>query len=704
MERRHFLGASFSSLVVACSARTDVHGQSSGTVEHSSAWPATIEVDESRFPQSIASGDPKPTSVVLWTRVPEADLVFAQVALDPEFSQLVALEHAGQLVVDMPIAVGTQHDHCAKLRVNDLEPQTVYYYRFVVESARGVHSSRVGRTKTAPNPSSEATPRFAVLSCQDYNGYYHVLQRVVDLNPDFVVHLGDYIYETTSDPSFQAVQGQREIQFRDVAGALPVTVAADAQAPERRVLAARSLDNYRQLYQTYRSDQWLQRLHETTPIIAICDDHEFANDSTTNRTPVNQTPDPERRLNADQAWFEYLPVDYPDPPALRELPFPDNLRLYRDFQFGKHLHLVMTDLRRYRPPHLIEEDTFPGAVLADEATLLAVNGEIPDFARPYVDLDSANASATTTLVKDALRAAAVGWQLDPDAFSGKQDLVYLDTWITRFNTENPERALPSLGADSASGRGLAAIAVGKSELDSSFGSRYLVIQEPFEVLAKVRFAQTNGESEQIMGAEQRAWFLDTLRSSTATWKVWGNEYTFLRKLADLSALPVPDERFRHKFLLSVEDWDGAPNERLALLDELAEVNNLAIVTGDIHSFFVGSPGVGDAGSKQPQEFVCGAVSSATYERLLGGLVQIEGIDDIAPAAAAILTLSNPHVSYNDLKSNGFALVEAASNALTVTFHALPSSLVLEPELSLPLTDHFTTETFTWTNGSGVERT
>jgi alkaline phosphatase D len=700
MQRRQFLGASFSSLVVACSARTDL-GPSGDDSAPISQWSEPIEVDESRFPQSIASGDPKPSSVILWTRAPYASAVYAQVALDAEFTKLVSLEHEGQLVAEVPVAVGPEYDHCVKLRVNNLEPETVYYYRFVSSSERGVHSSRIGRTKTAPGPSSDASPRFLVLSCQDYNGYYHALRRGAELVPDFIVHLGDYIYETTSDPSFQEGDGHREIAFRDVSGALAVAVAADAQTAARRVLAARSLDNYRQLYQTYRGDRALQLLHETAPIVAVCDDHEFANDSTRDRTPVNTKPDPERRSNADQAWFEYMPVDYPEAPALHDAPSPDNLRMYRDLRFGKHVHLVMTDLRRYRPPHLLEEDAFPGAVLVDEPTLVEFNGNIPDFARPYVDLD-VNPNSSVSLIRAALRDAANGWDLDRDVFSGKQDVAYLNTWIERYNTENPSRQLALFGAEVADGRGLAAVHVGKSELSSSFGARYLVIQAPFEVLAKVRYAQTNGASELVMGAQQREWFLNSLRSSTATWKIWGNEYTFLRKVADLSVLPLPDERFRHKFLLSVEDWDGAPNERLALLDELSQVNNLAIVTGDIHSFFVGSPGVGESSSRQPHEFVCGAVSSATYERLLSGLVQIDGFGDIAPVAATILELSNPHVAYNDLKSNGFALVEANSDELTVTFHALPSGKVLEPALDSPLADHFTTQTFTWTKDGKLE--
>lgn len=692
MDRRQFLSASLGSWVVACSARTELESEPNTEPSVVSRWPARLTTNEAAFPQSLASGDPKPNSVMLWTRAPQAELVYAQVALDSEFTRLMPLEFEGDLVAEVPVGLTSHHDHCAKLRVQGLAPNTTYYYRFVIETPNGVRASRTGRTKTAPGPSDYATPRFAVLSCQDYSGYYHALRRVVELEPDFFVHLGDYIYETTSDPSFQQAAGDREIVFRDLAGAKPIATPATETSPARQTLAARSLDNYRQLYQTYRSDPWLQQLHETTPIIAVCDDHEFANDATADRTPLDNAKDPERRLHADRAWFEYLPVDYPEQPELETTPFPDNLRLYRDFRFGKHLHLVMTDLRRYRPPHLIAEDVFPGAVMVDETELLTVLGEIPDLATPYVDLDS----PALREVRDALAAAAPEWLLPSGVFSGKQDLAYLNTWVERHTTEGRQPSLTALDEGSASGRGLCAIHTGKTDVESTFGTRYLVIQDAYELLARVRFAQSNGASERIMGQAQRDWFVETLQTSTATWKVWGNEYTFLRKIADLSALPLPDERLKHRFLLSVEDWDGAPNERLALLSELSRVSNLAIVTGDIHSFFVGKPGVETrAAAAEPLEFVCGAVTSATYSRLLSSLVQIEGFEDLAEAAAAILTLSNPHVAYNDLNSNGFAMVEVTPKTLEVTFHALPADKVLEPALSGALADHFTAQLFTW---------
>lgn len=698
MRRRHFLGAGLTSWVIACSARNELTYEGEAPPLESS-WRGPWTVDESAFPQSIASGDPKPSSVVLWTRAPNAGVVYLQVALDADFEQLVPLRDAKGRVLDLAVYPEASHDFCIKVRIDDLEPGSGYYYRFLVEMSAGMRASRTGKTKTAPRETADVAVRFAVLSCQDYSAYYHALDRVVELSPDFVVHLGDYIYETSDDPSFQLAGTERSIRFRDDAGAVSLDIAPNDGAPARTVSAARSLDNYRQLYQVYRTDGSLQKLHETTPMIAVWDDHEFANDATAQRTPSSSEPDPTRRMNADQAWFEYMPVDYPTEPALKSAPYPDNLRIYRDFRFGRHLHLVMTDLRRYRPPHLIQEDTFPGRVLADEAQLVSALGELPALARPYVDLELRSRRSSV----EPLRAQAAGWGLNPDVFSGKVDLAYLNTWLERLNSEGTSAPVALFEATDADGMGLAAIHAGKTELSSSFGARYLVVQAVFELLARVRYQETEGASEQLMGAEQRAWFLETLRGSDATWKVWGNEYTFLRKNADLSALPVPDPRLKDRFLLSVEDWDGAPNERRALLAELADVRNFAIVTGDIHSFFVGTPGASDQTpvGEGPVEFVCGSVSSATYERLLTTLVTIEGFGDIAPLAGAILTFSNPHVSFSDLQSNGFGLFEVDGERIQATFHRIASAKVAKAELPPPASDHFEVASFILTKDGAL---
>jgi len=154
--------------------------------------------------------------------------------------------------------------------------------------------------------------------------------------------------------------------------------------------AAQSLSNYRDLYRLYRSDADLQAVHELFPIIAIQDDHEFSDDChadvatyTDGRMDETETP---RRLAADQAWFEYMPVDLSQAPTSdwdATQQFPDELRYYRNFEFGRHLDLVLTDLRRYRPDHLVPEDAFPGSVFLTQTELTKVLGSVP--ANAFID-------------------------------------------------------------------------------------------------------------------------------------------------------------------------------------------------------------------------------------------------------------------------------------------------------------------------------
>ena len=131
---------------------------------------------------------------------------------------------------------------------------------------------------------------------------------------------------------------------------------------------------------------------------------DFAN-YTDGREVEQETP---RRLAADQAWFEYMPVDFSQPPTSdfdASKNFPDQLRYYRNFVFGQHFELVMTDLRRYRPDHLIPEDAFPGSVFLEQAALTALEGTLPDDAAPYVDIATFQGGALSNRVAERSRRA-----------------------------------------------------------------------------------------------------------------------------------------------------------------------------------------------------------------------------------------------------------------------------------------------------------
>jgi alkaline phosphatase D len=288
--------------------------------------PATV------FPQSVASGDPQPNGIVLWTRIGSL-----------KGGSTVAYEITRDTTFRKPILRGTaqtsaDRDNTVKVQINrtELSPFTTYYYRFIYNGI----ASRTGRFKTLPAETG-AVPgdrgvRFGYISCQDYtNGYYTALAHLAQEDVDFVVHLGDYIYETVGEESFQG-GGPTERQFSFPDG-------GDE---------ALTLRDYRFAYGQYKSDKNLQAVHEKFAFITIWDDHEFANDAYQTTAPdaaSGTTAVPERREAANQAWAEYTQTGVPYDPSGGPL---EEIQIYRSFAFGDLMELVMTDQRLYRdgPP------------------------------------------------------------------------------------------------------------------------------------------------------------------------------------------------------------------------------------------------------------------------------------------------------------------------------------------------------------------
>jgi alkaline phosphatase D len=662
------------------------------------------------FPQSVASGDPRPASVVLWTRVEDADAAGAlevelDVALDEEFSELVELTPGSPT---LSLTTDENADHCVKVRLENLEASTSYYYRFTYVRGDERFVSRTGRTRTAPDPDADVSPRFAVVSCQDYSGkYFHVLRHVMEQSLDFFVHLGDYVYETIDDPTFQDPTRERRVRFRNPEEARPRGTGGER-------LAASSFGNYCDLYRTVRADLDLQRLHENVPMIAVWDDHEFSNDSHgatgTYTNGLTNEEDLERRRNADRAWFSYMPVDYAEAPAAaldESAAFPDDLRIYRDFVFGRHLELLMTDLRRYRPDHLVPENAFPGAVYLEQDQAIEILGDDPEGALPYVNVDEFAGG----VYGDALRAAAAALGFEPERIGGPMSVRWLNGMLGQAGVTDPA---PIDEADTTLLRGFAYAQLFKNEEYGSFGARQLVAEVPFLALAAKRWRetggsdQTSGTSEVLFGAEQRAWFTETLLASTRTWKIWGNEYTLMPRVLDLRAVTLAPEELRARVLITVDDWDGAPNERAALLRELSGVQNLVVVTGDLHAFFAGTPYPPDDPSARVIEFVAGSVSSTpwlpTIERV------IENEPSIPPEAAALALAvegllkddqarPNPHMGWLDLRSNGYALLTARAEFLEATVFTLHESYLSEKEPSGDFDGHFSAVEFRVQAGS-----
>lgn len=274
------------------------------------------------FRHGVASGDPLPDRVILWTRVtPAADAVPGsgrgpqvavtwQVATDADFTSVVA---GGE------VTTGPDRDHTVKVDAGGLRPGTEYYYRF---SCLG-SSSPVGRTRTAPADGVvPARLRFGVVSCANWQaGHFAAYRRMAERGDlDAVLHLGDYLYE----------YGPNEYgTFR----------------PHDPPHEMTTLSDYRRRHAQYKTDPSLQALHAACPWIVTWDDHEFANDAWSggaeNHTEGSEGTWAERRAAAKQAYREWMPVRLG----------PGGV-IYRRLRFGALAELTMLDLRSYRSRQL----------------------------------------------------------------------------------------------------------------------------------------------------------------------------------------------------------------------------------------------------------------------------------------------------------------------------------------------------------------
>jgi len=274
------------------------------------------------FKLGVASGEPAPDSVVLWTRLapaplnsdgqagmPAADVsVEWQVSTSDRFTSLVA---QGATTARYAAA------HSVHVVAGGLAPDADYFYRF---RAQG-HISPVGRTRTAPAPATtgrDLTMAFA--SCAHYeNGYYTAYRRMAEDRPDLVLHLGDYIYEGGVG------SGTRQ----HVGGEIV------------------SLADYRRRYALYKSDPDLQAAHHAAPWLVVPDDHEVENNYAgtvrENNTPALTAAQwTARRTAAYQAYYENLPLRPSSAPSGNSIP------LYRRVRWGQLATFHMLDTRQFR--------------------------------------------------------------------------------------------------------------------------------------------------------------------------------------------------------------------------------------------------------------------------------------------------------------------------------------------------------------------
>jgi alkaline phosphatase D len=310
--RRRFLTATGAATALAFATRLPLAGRA--RAQALPGYPFTL---------GVASGDPLPDSVVVWTRLAPAPLEpFG--GLEPRIYPVrweVAADDRFRRVVRRGATVARpEYAHSVHVDVRGLQPGREYFYRFEADG----ELSPLGRTKTAPAAGAALSAlRFAFASCQAYpDGYYTAYRHMADEDLDLVVHLGDYLYEYGLR-TFGGARGQ--------------------DLPARYDRETVTLDDYRGRYALYKSDLDLQAAHAAFPWIVAFDDHEVEN-NWADEVSENNEPPAEflvRRANAFRAYWEHMPL---------RLPVPDgvDIPLYRRLRFGDLAELNVLDTRQYR--------------------------------------------------------------------------------------------------------------------------------------------------------------------------------------------------------------------------------------------------------------------------------------------------------------------------------------------------------------------
>lgn len=305
------------------------------------------------FTHGVASGDPFPDSVILWTRVaPTSDNDRSNVTVEG-YAPLYGHEtepyvNVSKAPVCVEYKVGEDEelndvsdsgtawtssdvDYTVKVEAKNLEAFKTYYYQFTV--CNSTNSSPLGRTKTTPKPDDELDGplRLAIYSCSNYPfGFFNAYGNAVRKDSvDYVVHLGDYIYEYENG----------YYGWGNSLGRIP--------EPNKEIY---SLYDYRKRLATYRTDLDLVASHQQFAWIPVWDDHEVADNAWRgSMSEMNNTEESfieaggvsvdQRKMNAVRAYFEWMPI--------RQVEMDDGLRIWRHFSFGTLFDLIMLDTRNY---------------------------------------------------------------------------------------------------------------------------------------------------------------------------------------------------------------------------------------------------------------------------------------------------------------------------------------------------------------------
>jgi alkaline phosphatase D len=608
------------------------------------------------YAEGVASGDPDSDSLLLWTR---------RSAVLPHPAQKLTVEVAEderfrRVVATSTAPISEASDWTCRVLVGGLQPAHVYWYRFTDEEGFG---SRIGRSITAPADDDARPVRFAFVSCQNANqGAQNAYRRMIFEDEGaapqdrlgFVLHLGDFIYEIIWYPEDRP-QGMYDRRLRDVVRYAHGEKIRDFHIPT-------TIDDYRAVYRSYLHDPDLQDARARWPFVNMWDNHEYSwlGWQGLQKFEGKTRPAQTRKVAANQAFFEYQPARMAKPSG--------------------------PSLDRFDPPKV-----------ADAA--------VTRFDQHGLGLEPNNLAAIASL--KGYRALRWGQNVEliiTDQHSYRSEEPTDRDQAKIFSSQDfpefmPEEAMEILDAGRSynGGRPPASIRFGDAEVPNF---------------------QKDQPPQTVLGVEQKAWFLDRLLSSKATWKIWGNTVGTLDMRADPQNLPAgltkpwPGAGYAG---FGGGDFSSVYVERGEIYDFVREhgITGFATVAGDRHSFWAGL----SAKSLPPKPFepvgvafVTGSISAPGLvealeyklpkDHLLRSLFLGQGPADHGPQATMNLLLRHgvrscleyarsgdivkaraltnpdlsPHLSFVDMGGHGYAVVRVSGDSLETEFVCIPRPL------------------------------
>ena len=605
------------------------------------------------FPEGVASGDPDSNSVLLWTRRPPIGENLS-LKLNVEVAED---EPFARVVASAAAPISAASDWTCRVLVGGLKPNRVYWYRFTDSEGFG---SRVGRTITAPAVKDANPVRFVFVSCQNANdGAQNAYRRMIFEDEHaseadrigFVLHLGDFIYEIVWYPEDRP-QGMYDRRVRDLVRYAHGEKIRDFHIPT-------TVDDYRAVYRAYLSDPDLQDARARWPFVNMWDNHEFSwlGWQSLQRFEGKTLPRQTRKVAANQTFFEYQPARISKPSG--------------------------PSLDRFDPPSVVDTPvtSFDEHGLGQEPNNLAAIGSLKGFralrwGRNVELIVTDQRSYRSEEPTDRPEAKALSSDDFPE-FISEEAMEIMDAGRT-YNGGRPPASIRSGGV----------------EIDN---------------FCKDRPAQT------ILGAEQKAWFLERLRSSKASWKIWGNTTATLDMRADLQNLPqgTPKQWPESGYAVSpMGDHGSAYTERGEIYDfvQANRITGFVTVAGDRHSFWAGlaakslpprpfapvgvafvtgsisAPGVVEAlehtlpkdhplrllyVGQGPEDHAMQPTVNLLLRHGVRSCFEYSESGDIAKARALSNPDLSPHLSFVDMGGHGYSVVHATSGFIETEFVCIP---------------------------------